>query len=149
MTFSAYRILAVSLTYLIDTNVLSDLRKQERCHPGVRRWFESVEDASLFTSVLVIGEIRRGIETVRLRDPIAANALQQWLKRLEDGFRSRILPIDAAIAERWGCLNAQRPLPVVDSLLAATALERGLVLVTRNVRDIGTTGVTWVNPFET
>jgi predicted nucleic acid-binding protein len=79
---------------------------------------------------------------------MAANALQQWLKRLEDTFRSRIVPVDAAIAERWGCLNARRPLPVIDSLLAATALERGLVLVTRNVRDIASTGVTWINPFD-
>lgn len=132
---------------LIDTNVLSELRKGQRGDPGVRSWFEATADDDLFTSVLVLGEIRRGIELVRRRDEAAALAIEQWLRRLAASFQDRILGVDIAIAQRWGALNVPDPVPTIDGLLAATALEHDLVLVTRNTRDVAATGVQSFDPF--
>jgi predicted nucleic acid-binding protein len=133
--------------WLVDTNVLSEIRKGDRCDAGVRTWYEAAPDADLFTSVLVIGEIRRGIESIRRRDRHQAEALGQWLLRLHGTLQQRILPIDAAVADRWGALNVPDPLPTVDGLLAATALVHGLTLVTRNTRHVKSTGVTTLDPF--
>ena len=135
------------MRYLLDTNVLSELRKGARAHPLVREWFENTEDESIFTSVLVLGELRRGVESIRRRDPVAAAALDQWLARLVDQFAERIVVIDAATANRWGMLNVPDPLPTVDGLLAATALVHGMTLVTRNTRDVERAGVGTLNPF--
>lgn len=90
------------MAWLVDTNVLSELRKGDRGHAGVRAWFGLVEDVDLFTSVLVIGEIRRGIELLRRRDAASASALDHWLARLTEAYAERILPIDTRVAERWG-----------------------------------------------
>jgi predicted nucleic acid-binding protein len=133
--------------FLVDTNVLSEARKGRRAHAGVSAFFERADDASLHVSVLTLGEIHRGIEGVRRRDPSAARALSRWLSSIEREFGDRILPIDSEIAATWGALDAAGPLPVVDGLLAATALVRGLTLVTRNVRDVKRTGVKWLDPF--
>jgi predicted nucleic acid-binding protein len=130
------------VSWLVDTNVLSELRKGERGNPGIHAWF--VED--LFTSVLVLGEIRRGIESVRRRDTPSALALEQWLTRIAADFGDRVLPIDARVADRWGTLNVPDPVPTVDGLLAATALVHDLVLVTRNTRDVAATGVALLDP---
>ena len=135
------------MRYLLDTNVLSELRKGARAHASVRAWFEAVDDDAVFTSVLVLGELRRGVESIRRRDPVAAVALEQWLERLKEQFAERLLPIDATTADRWGCLNVPDPLPTVDGLLAATALAHGMMLVTRNTRDVERSGVTMLNPF--
>jgi toxin FitB len=135
------------VNYLLDTNVLSELRKAKRAHPGVLVWFEQVKDDELFTSVLVLGELRRGVESLRLRDPVAALALEQWLMRLVDQFSERILPVDREVATRWGLLNVPTPIPTVNGLLAATALTHGLTLVTRNTRDVERTRVPVLNPF--
>jgi toxin FitB len=134
------------MSWLLDTNILSDLRKGERADSGIRAWFSETVEGDLYTSVLVLGELRRGVESIRRRDLTSALALEQWLARLAGQFRDRILPIDGAIADRWGRLNVPDPLPTVDGLLAATALEHGLVLVTRNVRDVERTGVPFLNP---
>ncbi len=131
----------------MDTNVLSDLRKGRRADRGVRRWFGEVADRELFTSVLVLGEIRRGIQLIRARDNTAATALEHWLVRLVESFADRILPVDAHVADRWGVLNAPDPLPSVDGLLVATALVHDLTFVTRNVRGLGRTGVRLHDPF--
>lgn len=135
------------MSYLIDTNVLAELRKGERTHPGVRAWFAGSPEEELFTSVLVLGEIRRGIESIRRRDAPSALALEQWLLRLSETFSDRILPVDTVIADRWGVLNVPDPVPTVDGLLAATALVHDLTLVTRNVRDVERTGVRLLDPF--
>jgi predicted nucleic acid-binding protein len=119
---------------LIDPNILSELRKGERANDGVRSWLADAVDADLFTSVLVLGELRRGIDSIRRRD--VPSALEHWLARLTTTFRDRLLPIDAEIADRWGALNVPDPIPAVDGLLAATALVHDLVVVTRNVRDV-------------
>lgn len=134
------------MTWLVDTNVLSELRKGDRANDGIRAWFADAHDTDLFTSVLVLGEIRRGIESIRRRDLTSALALEQWLARLTTEFSDRVLPINAQIADRWGALNVPNPIPTVDGLLAATALEHNLVLVTRNVRDVEGTGARVLDP---
>ena len=135
------------MSYLIDTNVISELRKGKRADPAVVAWFADLADEEVFLSILTLGEIRRGIESIRLRDPKAAAALDSWLGRISEIHRERVLSIDRAIAEEWGRMNVPDPLPVVDGLLAATAQVNGLTLATRNAADIACTGVEYVNPF--
>ncbi len=134
--------------YLLDTNVVSELRKGSRCHPKVRQWHNSLTPNSTWLSVLVLAEIRCGIENLRRRDPIASGHLEHWLEGLSLGFQKRILPISTKIANRWGILNSGNPIPYIDGFLAATALESKLTLVTRNVKDVSKTGVSFLNPFE-
>lgn len=135
------------MKFLLDTNVVAELRKGSRADEHVSSWFASLDPDSIFLSVLTIGEIRKGIESVRRHDRRAARALERWLRRLVVEHRPRIVPIDSAIAEEWGRLNVPDPLPVVDGLLAATARVRELTLVTRNVKDVTRTGARLLNPF--
>jgi len=135
--------------YLIDTNILSELQKGSRCDASVQRWYAATDGDELFLSVLVIGEIRLGIERLRRRDAVQSVRLEQKLLSVETLMAGRILPVTQAIAERWGRLNAPDPLPAIDRLLAATALEHDLTLVTRNVRDVERSGVHLLNPFST
>ena len=136
------------MSFLIDTNVISELRKGSRCDPSVTSWFEAIHPGEIFLSVLSIGEIRRGIELIRRRDPSTSEALEVWLEALVRDHGDRIIPIDREIASEWGKLNVPAPLPVIDSLLAATAKVHGLTLATRNIRDIERTGVKCLNPFK-
>jgi predicted nucleic acid-binding protein len=133
--------------FLLDTNVLSELRKQERCDPGVRSWFEQCPENLLFVSVLVLGEIRRGMERIRARNPRQADALEAWLESVTQHYQERILPVDLGVADRWGAMGSLQPIAPVDGLLAATALTHQLTLVTRNVADVESTGVKLLNPF--
>lgn len=135
------------MKYLLDTNVVSEVRKGDRADPGVRKWIETVEGEDLALSVLVLGEIRLGILRLRRRDPEAAGHLAAWLIRLEHAYRGRTLAIDGAVTETWADLNATRPLPVIDSLQAATARVHGLTLVSRNVGDLAGIEVSLLNPF--
>ncbi|HYQ79262.1 MAG TPA: type II toxin-antitoxin system VapC family toxin [Solirubrobacterales bacterium] len=135
------------MSYLLDTNVISELRKGERAEPSVTAWFAGVAEEEIFLSVLTIGEIRRGIESVRRRDPDSAAVLDRWLALLSEAHGDRVLSIDRAIVEEWGRMNVPDPLPVVDGLLAATARVLGLTLVTRNVADVKGTGVELLDPF--
>jgi toxin FitB len=134
--------------FLLDTNVIAELRKGARANRQVRAWFETLEPEAIVLSVLTIGEIRRGIQNVRRRDPAAAKALERWLRRLLAEHGDRILPVDLPVAEEWGRLNVPDPLPVIDALLAATAKVHRLTLVTRNVKDVVRTGVELMNPFD-
>ena len=134
------------MSWLLDTNILSELRKGGRASPGLRAWFADADEEALYTSVLVVGELRRGIESIRRRDVPSALALDHWLAGLTDGFADRILPVDQAVADRWGRLNVPDPVPTVDGLLAATALVHGLTLVTRNTRDVARTAVPVLDP---
>jgi predicted nucleic acid-binding protein len=136
------------VSYLVDTNVISELRKQDRSNPGVRAWFATVADDDLYLSVLVIGEIQQGIDRARSHDSGKAEALEKWLSQVRHAFGSRIRPVTISVADEWGRRNGIRPLPAVDSMLAATATVNGLTLVTRNVDDIVDTGVSYLNPFE-
>ena len=134
------------MAWLVDTNVLSELRKGERAAPGIQAWFDAALDDELYTSVLVIGELRRGVESLRRRDKPAALAIDAWLDRLRDSFAERVLPVDTAVADQWGRINVPDPVPTVDGLLAATALVHDLTLVTRNTRDVARTGVRLLDP---
>lgn len=136
------------MAFLLDTNVLSELRKGARCDRFVRAWLESQEDGDLFISVLAFAEIRDGIERLRPRDPRQANRLEAWLKETERHFAERALPITAAVADRWGRLFTAQPVPDFDRLIAATALEYDLDVVTRNITDFKRAGVTVVNPWQ-
>jgi predicted nucleic acid-binding protein len=133
--------------YLADTNILSELRKKNRCDENVRNWFNQTDGNLIYISVLTIGEIRQGIEKIRRRDDVAALSLENWLYQIGINACRRILPVTEAIANRWGHINSGDPLPIIDSLLAATALEHNLTLVTRNVRDVERSGVKLLNPF--
>ncbi len=135
------------MSFLLDTNVLSELRKGKRANPDVVAWFVEIPEEELFLSVLIAGEIRQGIERLRRRDLDTAERLDRWLVTLLEDYADRILPLDLRIAELWGRLNDPDPLPAVDGLLAATAIAHDLTLVTRNGRDVARTGVSIVNPF--
>lgn len=135
------------MSFLLDTNVVSEARKATG-NAQVRRWIESVPGDDLYLSVLVVGEIRQGIERLRPRDPAQAKVYEAWLIRLQQDYAERIVPITEEIAEEWGRLNAAGQLPVIDGLLAATAKVKSLTLVTRNTADVARTGVQLLNPFE-
>jgi len=136
------------LNFLVDTNVVSELRRK-RPEPRVLAWFASVAGERLYFSVLGVGEIRRGIEKLAASEQ--RSLLLTWLEQeLIPWFGERLLTIDLAVAERWGRLLAEagRPLPTVDSLLAATALVHDLTVVTRNAADFVLPGVKVLNPWE-
>jgi toxin FitB len=135
------------MSYLIDTNIVSELRKRDP-NSQVLAWYGTVQPEDLYLSVITIGEIRRGVERLRRRDPLRAVHMERWLAGLHMSYRSRIVEIDVSIAEEWGRINVPDPLPVVDGLLAASAIVRGWTLVTRNVRDVKHCGVRLLNPFE-
>ena len=134
------------MRYLLDTNVVSELTKS-RPDPGVVAWREQTAGDRHFLSVLVLGEIRRGVELLRRRDQDRARSLDQWLTTLTREFGSRILSVDAAVADAWGRLDVPDRLPAVDGLLAATALVHDLILVTRNTPDVQRPLVRVLNPF--
>lgn len=134
------------MTFLVDTNIVSELRKGDRADAGVRAWVRTTGD-DLFLSVLVVGELRRGVEQVRRRDPTSASHLQAWLDQLLIGYVDRILPVGLEVAEAWGRLGVPDPVPPIDGLLAATALAHDLTLVTHNTDDVAVTGVRLLNPF--
>jgi toxin FitB len=135
------------LSYLLDTNVVSELRKRTRASATVSSWFAGVDANDLFLSALVVGELRQGTERIRRRDPVAAERLERWMLALVESYAERILPVDQRIAELWGRLNVPDPLPAVDGLMAATAIVHDLTLVTRNTRQVARTGVRLHDPF--
>ncbi len=134
-------------SYLIDTNVISELRKSRR-NPDVVRWMTSVPTDGAFISVVTIGEIAKGIARLRrTASEAAADALQSWLEGLLAAYSDRILPVDVSVATTWGRLCDRHPQLATDMLLAATALEHGLVVATRNVEHFRLAGVRVVDPF--
>jgi toxin FitB len=135
------------VSYLIDTNIISEIRKGDRCDRNVSAWYASIAEDDLFLSTLVLGEIRKGIEIARARDAAKASALERWLREVEMAFGTRVLGVDNAVSDQWGRMSAIRPIPVIDGLLAATAAVNGLTLVTRNERDVAGVGATVLNPF--
>ncbi len=137
-----------SAEYLLDTNVLSETRRKY-ADAGVLAFLQTAEPSSLYISVLTIGELRKGIFAKRREDADAAMRLSAWADGLEFSFADRILGIDAAIARLWGEWASERPRPVIDTLLAATAASRKLTLVTRNVRDMQGLPIETLNPWST
>jgi predicted nucleic acid-binding protein len=133
--------------FLLDTNVVSELRKRERCAPKVDAWVRTIPQEQIFISVLVIGELKQGVLLKRRNDPESAAVLERWFTSLIDLYAQRILPVTIQIAQEWGKLSAVRPIPPEDGLMAATASVHGLTLVTRNVRNVAGLGVDLLNPW--
>ena len=135
------------MSYVLDTNVVSEMTKRVR-DDSVQAWLDTITGPSLYVSVMVFGEIRKGVELLRRRDPLQAGGYESWLDRLQHQFRTRVLPVTAAVAEEWGRMHAVRPLPIVDGLIAATARAHDWTLVTRNVKDFVGLDVQLINPFD-
>jgi len=133
--------------HLLDTNVISELRKGPRSNKNLTAWFDANDTKELWLSVVVIADVQRGLALVARRDPKQATLLQKWLEELVNDYNDRILPITLDIAIRWGSLGKPDPLPVLDGLIAATALEHDLTVATRNVTNIARSGALVVNPF--
>ena len=135
------------MKFLLDTNTISEIRKRNRANPNVTRCVAHTPVEEIGTSVIVLAEIRRGIELKRRSDPEQARSLDQWYAQMRTKLGERVLPIDEPIGDAWALLSIPDPLPLIDGLLAATAKVHGLTLVTRNVDDIASTGVPLLNPF--
>ena len=135
------------MKFLLDTNIISEIRKRDLAHPNVIRWVACTAVVEIGTSVLVLAEIRRGIELKRRSDPEQAKSLDRWFSQMRARLGDRVLPIDEPVAEAWALLGIPNPLPLIDGLLAATAMVHGLTLVTRNVADIAKAGVSLFDPF--
>ena len=136
--------------YLLDTNVVSELRnvKTARANPGVAQWAEQVDAGALFLSVISLHELELGIQLMERRDGRQGALLRSWLEtRVVPAFAERILPVDAAVARRSAGLHVPDPQPLRDGLIAATALEHGLTVVTRHTADFEASGVRLLNPW--
>jgi predicted nucleic acid-binding protein len=133
--------------YLVDTNVLSEIRKRGRSE-RVMAFVQSLDPTTVYISVLTLGELRKGVELKRRQDPVAGYQLDAFVTRLELEYAERILPISIEIAQLWGTLSADRGRPIIDTLLAATAIAHDLTLVTRNTADFQGLSVGVVNPWE-
>jgi predicted nucleic acid-binding protein len=133
--------------FLLDTNVISEIRKRDRADPNVVRWVTRTPVEEIGTSVLVLAEIRHGIELKRRSDPAQAKSLDRWFAQMRARLADRVLPVDEPVAEAWAQMGIPNPLPMIDGLLAATVKVHGLTLVTRNVADITAAGVSLLDPF--
>lgn len=136
--------------FLIDTNVISEVRKSESANAGVRRFFKDAQDSSksLFISVVTVGELRRGVESVRHRGDLQqANLLENWLIKILSEYSNFVLDFDTDVAQLWGRLRVPHYENAIDKQIAATALIHGLTVVTRNDRDFAKLGVPVINPF--
>lgn len=136
------------MNWLLDTNVVSELRRPNLCHPSVMRWARHTIEDKHFVSVITLGEIRKGVEVRRLKDAAGAELLADWLETVRHQYGRCILKVTEAIADRWGTLCPGQNLPDADGLIAATALECNFRLATRNVKDFQNTGVQLFNPWE-
>ena len=134
------------MSFLLDTNVVSEARRA-RPDRAVREWLDEVPSAELHLSVLVVGEIRRGIELLRNREPRRAEALDSWLDGLARAYADRLLPVSEPVAAAWGRLSSRRPLPAIDGLMLATAQVHGLTLVTREAPSFADLGVPTLSPW--
>ncbi|MGU7768847.1 PIN domain-containing protein [Burkholderia sp. MR1-5-21] len=137
--------------FLIDANVISEIRKGKRTNKGVQAFFRQAEaDASpLYLSVVTVSELRRGVDLIRHRGDLRqATALERWLGTILSDYAPNILPVDIDVGQMWGHLRVPHPEHALDKLIAATALINDLTVVTRNVGDFASTGVRLLNPFD-
>ncbi len=137
------------MMYLLDTNVISELRKQKRAHRNVRAWQAGISPSAMFLSVITIMELEQGVRQKERKDPRQGSVLRNWLDRdLLLAFDDRILPVDTPVALRCASLHERQTKPYRDAFIAATALEHKLTVVTRNVANFERTGVTIINPWQ-
>jgi toxin FitB len=137
--------------YLLDTNIISELRKRDRANPGIIRFFDRIaaQEEIAYLSVITIGELRRGVDIIQHRGDFAqAKSLESWLQTILDNYAENILDFGREEAQIWGRLRVPHPENALDKQIAATALVYDLTLVTRNVKDFVATGVTLHNPFD-
>lgn len=138
--------------YLIDTNVISEIRKHARADKGVQAFFERAKEESLklYLSVVTVGELRRGVDLMRYRGDVdQAARLEEWLNTIVESFSTHILNVDDDVAQTWGRLRVPHGEHSLDKLIAATALIYNLTVVTRNTQDFANTGARVMNPFGT
>lgn len=136
------------MNVLVDTNVVSELRRGEKAEPRVRAWFTALMPQSVFTSVIVLGEIRRGIELMARHDKAQAEALERWYGGVREQLGDRVLAVDEPVMNLWARISVPDMLPAYDGLIAATALSHGLVVATRDTDDFRRVGVQVINPWE-
>ena len=136
------------MAFLLDTNILSELRNPIKTDSNVLQWAKDHAMDQHFISVLSIGEIRKGIEILRRKSPDQCPAFEKWLDSIRVNYRDNIIPLSDNIMDDWGRMMAQKTLPALDSLIAATSLSLNLTLVTRNEKDFQGVGLTVVNPFD-
>lgn len=135
------------MRYLLDTDVLSEVRKPQGA-ANVKRWISSVPAEDLYLSVLTLGEVRRGIGILRRSYRVQAEVYEVWLITVLRDYEDRVLPFDAEAAEEWGRMSVPYPVSIVDGLMAATAKVRNMTFVTRNTADVARTGVRLLDPFD-
>lgn len=136
------------MNYLIDTDIICEIRKGAKCNANVAAWYASIDDSEIYLSALAVGEIRKGIERARRQDPPQARALEKWLTAVAEAFAERILPIDQLVTEEWGRMVASRPVSAIGALLAATAKVHAMTLVSRHIAAVADLGADLLNPFE-
>lgn len=136
------------MPYLIDTNILSELRKGKKCDPNVLKWAKDTTNDRHYISVLSLGEIRKGIERLRRKSLDQCLVFENWLITLRTEYETNILTVTDRIGDQWGHMMAKQTKPAIDGLLAATALTHKLTMVTRNVNDFKDTGIEVINPFQ-
>ena len=136
------------MNVLVDTNVISELKRGRKAALPVVTWFESLLPENVFTSVIVLGEIRLGIELIARRDKLRSEALEQWYAMMRERLGSRVLAVDEPVMTIWARLSVPKVLPVYDGLIAATALLHGLIIATRNTQDYRRAGVEVINPWQ-
>lgn len=150
MQISNALIMTVTVMYLIDTNVISEIRKKKKANPGVQAFFQSADqqELQLYLSVITIGELRRGVERIRYRNDVSqASQLECWLNDIIRDYRERILDFGNTEANIWGALRVPHHENSIDKQIAATALAYDLTIVTRNTDDFASTGTKLLNPF--
>lgn len=135
------------MSFLFDTNVLSELRKKQRQNAQVAAFARAVGWNAIFTSWIVMAELRRGAALIARHDPRQAEALEAWIETLHERIGDRILPVDKGVVTAWVSLMVPDPRSPLDALIAATALAHRLTLVTRNIRDFAGTGISLLDPW--
>ena len=135
------------MSYLLDTNVVSELRRGARANAGVVAWFDEQPASAMYLSVISLGEIRQGIVRLLQRDAARAAHLNRWVAGLVQFYEDRLLYIDGTVADEWGRLMSRRSVPVVDALIAATARVHRMTVVTGNARDFSSFEVLVLDPF--
>lgn len=136
------------MNVLVDTNVISELRRGRNAAPRVLAWFAAIPAENIFTSVIVLGEIRRGIELLARRDKPQAETLEQWYRSFRERLGDRVLVVDEPVMTLWAKITVPNILPAYDGLIAATALAHGLIVATRNAQDYRGAGIEVINPWQ-